>query len=131
MNKDITSREDIELLVNEFYRKVKPDAVIGFFFTEVVDLSWDKHMPVMYDFWESVLLGTQVFRGNPMMKHIELSKKAPIERKHLERWLELFTLTVDQNFEGPKAEEAKFRARSIGEMILFKSGGGGMPREAR
>ncbi len=72
--KDIQERKDIELLVDEFYKKVLKDDVIGHFFTEVVQLDWEKHIPIMYDFWETTLLGNIKYKGNPMVKHIELSK---------------------------------------------------------
>ena len=43
MKKDITSREAIELLVNSFYDKVKQDDVIGFIFTDVAQVNWEKY----------------------------------------------------------------------------------------
>lgn len=55
MKKDIEDRKDIELLINSFYDKVKQDAIIGSFFTEVVQVNWEKHLPVMYNFWENIV----------------------------------------------------------------------------
>ncbi|WP_367274609.1 group III truncated hemoglobin [uncultured Lutibacter sp.] len=49
--KDINNREDIELLVNKFYEKVKVDETIGYIFNEIANINWDKHLPKMYDFW--------------------------------------------------------------------------------
>jgi hypothetical protein len=39
-DEDIQNREDLELLVNEFYKKVINDPIIGDFFTKIVDFSW-------------------------------------------------------------------------------------------
>ena len=39
----------------------------------------------------------------------------PVGKAHFDRWLELFLETVDENFSGPKAEEAKGRALSIAD----------------
>lgn len=50
MKKDIESRACIENLVNTFYQKVKEDELIAFFFDEVAQLNWEKHLPKMYDF---------------------------------------------------------------------------------
>lgn len=118
--KDIEERRDIEVLVDAFYKKVVVDDVIGSFFTEVVELDWDKHIPVMYDFWETTLLGNMRYKGNPMIKHIELNRKEPLEARHFDRWLALWESTVRDNFRGIKADEAILRARQIGELMKFK-----------
>lgn len=46
MKKDITSFEDIRLLVDSFYEKVRNDEVIGFLFDEVARVDWERHLPV-------------------------------------------------------------------------------------
>lgn len=120
--RDIQNRDDIEFLIDEFYKKLIVDEVIGFFFTEVVQLDWEKHIPVMYDFWESILLGNSTYHGNPMLKHIELNKKEPMTTAHFERWLSYWESTIMENFEGTKAQEAVSRARQIGELMKSKIG---------
>jgi hemoglobin len=111
------------VLVDRFYTKVKRDRVIGHFFTKAVDFSWEKHIPVMVAFWSGILLGENSYSGNPMQKHLELNKVFPIEKMHFERWLELWGETVRENFSGEKAEEAVSRAKSIAQLIHFKTGG--------
>ena len=56
MKTDIQSRADIELLINTFYDKVKNDDVIGYIFNNVVNVNWEHHLPIMYNFWEFSLL---------------------------------------------------------------------------
>ena len=41
MKKDIENRADIELLISNFYNKVKIDATIGYIFTDIFNLNWD------------------------------------------------------------------------------------------
>jgi len=120
MKADIKDRSDIELLINTFYEKVKVDSSIGFFFTDVVKVNWDKHLPVMYDFWESVVFHTGIYDGNPMEKHIELNKKSPMKMEHFQRWMQLFNETVDELFAGAKADVIKQRAISIATVIQIK-----------
>lgn len=120
MTKDIKNRKDIELLINSFYDKVKEDAVIGFFFTEVVQVNWEKHLPVMYDFWENVVFQTSNYNGNPMDKHIDLNKKSAIAMKHFQRWTLVFNETVDELFSGTKADLIKQRALSIATVMQIK-----------
>ena len=118
--RDISTRTDIKLLVDEFYKQVLQDDVISHFFTEVVALDWEKHIPVMYDFWESILLGERNYKGNPMVKHLIMSDKEPLESKHFKRWLKLWASTLKEHFKGPKSEEALRRATQIAGMIEFK-----------
>ncbi len=77
---DIVSQADIKELIDAFYKKVIVDPVIGTFFTDVVRLSWEEHIPIMNNFWGSILLGTNTYHGNPMINHIELDKKKSYRR---------------------------------------------------
>lgn len=121
MNKhDITTRADVELLVNSFYAKVEQSALLGYIFNDIAQVNWEHHLPKMYSFWAGVLLGERTFYGNPMHTHIALSKMAPLTEKEFNEWLQLFTETVDELFEGTKAEEAKERARNVAKMMLYK-----------
>lgn len=120
MKRLIKGREDIEFLVDEFYRKVKKDEIIGYIFNEVINFSWDVHIPIMVSFWESILLDKATYKGNVMMQHIELNKKSPLKPEHFEQWKKLFFETLDENFEGEKVEEAKKRADSMAALMMYK-----------
>lgn len=119
-NKDLKTESDIKILLDKFYVKVIADPVIGVIFTEVVKLSWDKHMPVMYSFWNSILLGSNSYTGNPMIKHIELNKVFPLNQEHFERWLLLWEETVNENFSGTMADQAVSRAKNIASIMQSK-----------
>jgi hemoglobin len=120
MKKDILQRSDVELLVNTFYDKVKKDELISFFFKDIVNVNWEKHLPVMYDFWQNVIFQTGGYAGNPMIVHSGIHKKSPMHPEHFKRWTELFTTTVDELFEGNNAELAKQRALSIATVMQIK-----------
>ncbi|GAB4468548.1 MAG: hypothetical protein OHK0057_09530 [Thermoflexibacter sp.] len=64
--KDITNSQNIENLVSNFYQKVKQDKIIRHFFTSVVQLSWDTHIPIRISYWNTILFRTQSYKGNPM-----------------------------------------------------------------
>ena len=123
MKPDISSRKDIEELIVQFYEKVKPNPAIGFIFTEVVHIDWEHHIPIIVDFWETILLDNQVYKRNAMEVHYELNKKIPLKKIHFENWLSLFTSTVDELFEGKTATLAKTRAKSIAAVMEFKMSG--------
>ena len=113
--RDIGDRGDIKTLIDKFYEKVKADLLLGPVFAHV---NLPDHLPIMYDFWSSMLLGEQTYRGNPIQKHLPLN----IEKEHFTRWLQLFKETVDQNFAGANAEEVKTRADSIASIFQYKMG---------
>jgi len=120
IKRDIVNRKDVELLVNTFYGKVKANAVIGYIFNDVAKVNWEHHLPKMYSFWASMLLDEHSYSGNPMIKHIELSKITPLTEKEFSEWLQLFNETVDELFEGTIANEAKSRGANIARLMLHK-----------
>ena len=118
--RDIENRKDVEFLVDSFYKKALKDEVIGFFFTEVAQMDWDTHIPIMYNFWEGVLFGKGSYKGNPVKPHIDLHLKHPIKKEHFDRWISLFTQTVLEYFSGPTSEMAITRAKSIASIMQLK-----------
>lgn len=120
MKKEIQTRDDIVFLINTFYKKVIANDIIGYIFTDVVQLDWEKHIPVMYDFWDTVLFGTMIYKGNPIVKHISLDKKETLKQEHFDEWLRLWKETIETHFEGEKAAEAIYRAGLMEKLILWK-----------
>ena len=74
----------------------------------------------MYDFWETLLLDASLYGGNVMEPHFLLNKKVKLEPWYFDRWLLLFFQTLDENFEGPKVDEAKKRVQNIARIMQFK-----------
>ena len=121
MKRDIENREDIDLLMHEFYAVAIEDKSIGYIFTDVAKLDLEHHLPIIGDFWETMLFQTGGYARhgrNPLQVHGELAKKNPLLFEHFERWLEIFTKTVDANFEGDRADFIKMRARAIANRML-------------
>ncbi len=115
---DIDTSEDIKRLVDAFYERVNRDALLGPIFNEVAHVDWALHLPALYRFWDSMLLGAGSYQGAPFPKHAVL----PIQQEHFERWLALFVETVNENFAGPKSEEAKGRAVCIADTFARRMG---------
>lgn len=111
--RDIANREDLRLIVQTFYEHAFEDAQIGYFFTEVAHMDLAAHIPVLTDFWESLLFRTQNYSGNVMQKHLDLHAKAAMEPADFARWMELFLKVIDDLFAGPRADELKHRAKNI------------------
>lgn len=103
--KEIENIDDIKLLVNEFYDKVRQDALLAPVFASRIS-DWQPHLETMYRFWNAALFGVRGYVGNPLLKHAQL----PIDGPHFEQWINLFYETIDEHFTGKVAEDAKARS---------------------
>ena len=114
--KDISTIEDIQLLVDTFYGKARVDLLIGPIFNAVIKDRWPEHLEKMYRFWQTVLLGEHTYFGSPFPPHIQLA----VDKTHFNRWLRLWYETIDSHFTGKKAEEATWRGDKMAVMFLSK-----------
>ena len=120
MKKDIANRSDIEQFIKSFYDKVLKDETIGFIFTDIAKVNWEKHLPIMYDFWENVIFFTGKYSGDPMNVHRNLNNLIALKSEHFKVWIILFNQTIDELFLGENAERAKQRAMSIATIMQVK-----------
>ena len=111
--RDIESRADCERLVRAFYGQALEDPIIGFIFVDVAKLDLEAHVPRLTSFWETVLLGAQSYGGGAFRPHAQLHGRVRLRRGHFERWLALWRSTVDELFEGERAELAKAHALRV------------------
>lgn len=114
--KDIQQLEDIQLVVNSFYSKVREDKLLAPIFNEKIGDKWPLHLEKMYRFWQTVLLERRTYSGSPFPPHARL----PVSKEHFDRWLFLFYEAIDEHFQGEKATEAKWRAEKMAELFLHK-----------
>ena len=124
MNKrsDIAGRDDLFLLVNRFYEKLLADPSISYLFTDIAKIDLGHHLPVLVDFWDSILFQSDTYHKNAMQPHIALDSKSPLLPHHFETWLRYFKESVDELFvgEAEKAFLAKERATSIATVMKIK-----------
>ena len=120
----IQSRSEIIQIVDSFYAKVRIDDLIGPIFNDVAQVNWEEHLPKLYNFWEDLLFGSDHYRGRPFPPHMALNLKS----EHFQRWLELFNSTVDEKYQGLKAEEMKNRALRIAHNFSINLGLTSTPR---
>ena len=111
--KDIERRDDIVLLVDQFYAKVLQSPQLASHFAHV---DWVSHKPIMYSFWSSMILGEQSYKRNPFEKHISLGLK----EVDFSEWLRIFHSTIDEHFVGERSIEMKQRATTIAQVWQFK-----------
>ena len=118
--RDIQTREDLYLLVSEFYKKLLADDKINFIFTEVAKIDLEPHLWDLVDFWEQLLFDTGSYRKNVLQLHLDLNQKIKLSEEHFSIWLQHFNTTIDENFIGQIAENMKTRALSIATVMKIK-----------
>ena len=124
MKHDIQNREDIFLLVTEFYKKVRKDQILGPFFNNAIK-DWDAHLQHLTTFWETSLFMTKKLEhkyvGNPLEVHVKVDKENnhSITELHFGIWINLWFATLDELFEGEITENAKRRARKMGTFMYI------------
>jgi len=86
------SEDSIAELVDTFYGKIRDDQILGPIFAQAIGTDWNPHLEKMKAFWSTVLLASRSYKGSPMMAHLQLPRLA---RHHFERWLQLWSETVE------------------------------------
>jgi hemoglobin len=114
---DIQDRTDIQELIVAFYKRAFADELIGHIFTDVMHMDLEAHMPIMCDFWETILFQTGAYRRNAFEVHHRINQLNPISSVHFQRWEDLWHDTIDEMFEGEKANLAKLNASRISGSI--------------
>lgn len=110
---DLTCRADVEALLRRFYGRVLVDDLLAAPFAGVARRGLDSHLPVMCDFWETVLFRAGLYRRTALPVHRAVHARNPLSAKHFIRWLALWHDTVDAMYEGPVAAHAKAQAARI------------------
>ncbi|MDF2450592.1 MAG: globin [Bacteroidota bacterium] len=116
MKKDIQTLEDIQLMVNTFYERIRENELLGPIFKDRIENRWPEHLEKMYRFWQTILLEEHTYHGAPFPPHATM----PVNEIHFTTWVQIFTATVNDLFEGPIAEEAKKRGTLMAAIFNSK-----------
>lgn len=112
----IENREDIRILVDAFYAKIRTEETLGPIFNgHIPNDQWPIHLSKLTDFWETNLFGIPKFKGSPSQKHVKVDANMghTISQVHFGKWLQLWFETIDELYEGPLAIKAKESARKM------------------
>jgi len=80
---DLADRADVEVLLRRFYGRIFDDATLDEPFAELRVKGLDSHLPVMCDFWETVLFRAGLYHGNALLVHRQLDSQASVVRQPL------------------------------------------------
>ncbi|HEY9169383.1 MAG TPA: group III truncated hemoglobin [Lutibacter sp.] len=121
MKRAIENREDIYLLVKDFYVKLMNDDLLHHFFSAFSDPDLlEEHLQILVDFWDNILFFSGTYQKNALRPHLDLQLKKPFKSEHFNQWLLHFNNTVDEHFIGEIAHAAKSRALSIATVMQIK-----------
>jgi len=121
MKKDIENRQDIYVLVKQFYVKLMNDDIVSHFFVDFSNTTLlEEHLQILVNFWDNILFYSGEYRRNAMQPHLKLHNTKPFKNKHFKCWLSNFNTTVDELFDGEMAHAAKTRALSIATVMEIK-----------
>jgi hemoglobin len=115
--RDLANRGDVEELLRRFYGRVFADDALEEPFSELRVKGLESHLPVMCDFWETVLFRAGLYRGNAFQVHRQLNDRHPLGANRFGRWLTLWEATVDDMYQGPAAERARLQAARIAKSM--------------
>ncbi|MGO4443412.1 group III truncated hemoglobin [Mycobacterium sp. 2YAF39] len=110
---DLANRGDVEALLRRFYGQVLVDDTLAGPFAEILANGLDSHLPVMCDFWQTVLFRAGLYGGSAVRVHQPVHDRHALTAGHFLRWLELWNRTLDKMYQGPVAEHAKVQAARI------------------
>jgi hemoglobin len=120
MRKQIENRDDLTLLVTTFYDKIRADEEIAFYFNDMIQ-DWDEHLEKLTDFWEMNLFGGKSYIGDPLKAHVKVDEHfvGKIGPNEFGIWLNYWTQTLDELYEGENVDILKRRARKMGTFIYM------------
>lgn len=108
------TEDQLAVLVDRFYAKVREDDLLGPVFNGAI-ADWPGHLEKLTAFWSSVMLTSGRYKGNPMMAH--LKHVAAIRPAMFARWLEHWGETARDALDEDGAAAVVAKAERIAESL--------------
>lgn len=124
---DIRNREDLAVLVDTFYERIREQPQLGPIFDQIAEVDWQTHLPKMVDFWEKALFRSGDYNGNPLRTHLNLSTRIALDRPLFDLWKQLFDSSVDELFQGERAGHIKRIAADMAQVMHSRISGEAIP----
>lgn len=121
MKTDIRDRNDLKILVDAFYKRIRNDDELGPIFNKIVT-NWPEHLDKITNFWNQHIFGVQAYQGNPIQVHnkVDAFCNHQITAHNFGTWLFYWIQTLDELYEGKNVDLLKFKARKM-QTIFFVS----------
>ena len=121
MTKDIATREDLFIIVNDFYSDLLQSKELSHFFEAFKnEEALGHHLHTLVDFWDNTLFYSGTYKKNAMKPHLNINRTKGMSAADFDLWIKLFNKAVDKNFKGQNADTIKMRALSIATVMKLK-----------
>lgn len=117
---DVKNRADIQSIVERFYELSFQDERLGDIFKNIAPLHLEEHIPLVVNFWEGIVFDVYTYKGNVTEKHFSVNSLTPLTKFDFDLWLSYWQQAIDELFEGEFAENMKYRANSIANIMSYK-----------
>ena len=108
---ELLDEDTIHSVVHGFYDRIRKDDLLAPLFAQFIPAEeWPVHLAKMCDFWSATLLRTRRYEGRPLPPHLAIPD---LGKAHFQRWLFLFSQTVDEFCQPDVAELFLDRAMRI------------------
>lgn len=126
-DRDLDTLVEIVELVTRQYADVVQDELLAPYFTFGPDhLDWQAHIGSVADYWEHVVLLAPDYDIDVLEGHRHLHDHHAFTPELFDRWLQIFTDTVDGGWNGPRASLAKKRATGMSRAMANRYLGHGV-----
>lgn len=110
---DLDSPEHVHAFVDAFYARVFADPVLAPIFFDVARIDVERHLGLIRAYWEKLLLGSNGYQRHTMNIHRAIHAARALQERDFEHWLMHFRATLDEGFDGPRAERAWWVAQNV------------------
>lgn len=115
LEREVT-KENLNKLVISFYTRVFKDDLVGPIFIDILgknlkEEKWPAHIELLTNFWASLALGEKNYNSSPFAPHIEFKERLSV--KAFERWLKLFSETLNTIFHPQIADQFLAKSKTI------------------
>lgn len=118
MKPDLSTKTDIQKIVDLQYAQLLKHEETAHLFAH---LDLEHHMPKIYTFWCFLLdinAAENRYTGSAFEPHVKLD----LSEKHFELWLHFLHSSINENFEGEKANLWIEKSNQLGLMFQYKLG---------
>lgn len=120
MQEETITKKNIRTMLDRFYSATLKDELLSDFFIEalgdeMISDTWQTHLNLLTNFWAAMLLGDKSYQGQPIKPHMHMPG---LKRVTFERWLQLFSETVDNYYAPEQAQAFKSRGEIIANNFM-------------
>lgn len=114
------TKENIKPMLDRFYSQVLKDELVADFFIqrlgdEMISDEWQDHLELLTNFWASIILHDNSYKGRPIQPHIHMQG---LQKETFQRWLKLFFETLDKCYTQKDATIFKKHSQMIANNFI-------------